>query len=138
MTKRLSIMKYFEIMGLQVFRADVEQIGYSERYMSDIKRDGSGDDLAVQEAKPRLKQPPQYKVILLNDDYTPMEFVVHILEVFFSMGREKATQIMMHVHTRGMGVCGVFTRDIAETKVEQVNQYSRENQHPLKCVMEEN
>lgn len=96
-----------------------------------------GDDLAVQEAQPKLKQPPQYKVILLNDDYTPMEFVVHILEVFFGMNREKATQIMLHVHTRGMGICGVFSRDVAETKVEQVNTYSRENMHPLKCVMEE-
>ena len=95
------------------------------------------DDLAVQEAQPKLKRPPLYKVLLLNDDYTPMEFVVHILESFFGMGREKATQIMLEVHTRGAGVCGVFTRDIAETKVAQVNDFSRENQHPLKCTMEE-
>lgn len=95
------------------------------------------DDLAVQEARPKLKRPPLYKVLLLNDDYTPMEFVVHILESFFGMGREKATQIMLEVHTRGAGVCGVFTRDIAETKVAQVNDFSRENQHPLKCTMEE-
>lgn len=95
------------------------------------------DDLALQEAKPKVKRPPEYKVMLLNDDFTPMEFVVHILESFFSMNREKATQIMLHVHTRGMGVCGIFSRDIAETKVELVNSYSRENSHPLKCVMEE-
>ncbi len=95
------------------------------------------DDLAVQEAQPKLKRPPLYKVLLLNDDYTPMEFVVHILESFFGMGREKATQVMLEVHTRGAGVCGVFTRDIAETKVAQVNDFSRENQHPLKCTMEE-
>lgn len=95
------------------------------------------DDLALQEAKPKVKRPPEYKVMLLNDDFTPMEFVVHILENFFSMNREKATQIMLHVHTRGMGVCGIFPRDIAETKVELVNSYSRENRHPLKCVMEE-
>jgi ATP-dependent Clp protease adaptor protein ClpS len=106
--------------------------------MSKYGTDNGGDDLAVEAAQPKLKQPPQYKVMLLNDDYTPMEFVVHILEVFFGMNREKATQIMLHVHTRGMGVCGVFSRDIAETKVDQVNSYSRENQHPLKCVMEEN
>lgn len=106
--------------------------------MSNTKRDNGGDDLAVEEAKPKLKQPAQYKVMLLNDDYTPMEFVVHILEAFFGMNREKATQVMLHVHTRGVGVCGVFSRDIAETKVEQVNGYARENQHPLKCVMEEN
>lgn len=95
------------------------------------------DDLAVQEARPQLKRPPLFKVVILNDDFTPMEFVVQVLESFFGMGREKATQVMLEVHTRGAGVCGVFTRDIAETKVAQVNEYSRENQHPLKCTMEE-
>jgi ATP-dependent Clp protease adaptor protein ClpS len=93
--------------------------------------------LTVQEDKPKLKRPPMYKVLLLNDDYTPMEFVVSVLEGFFGMTREKATQIMLHVHTRGVGVCGVFTRDIAETKVTQVNDYSRQHQHPLMCTMEE-
>jgi len=100
-------------------------------------RHNDDDGLALEEAKPKLKRPPQYKVLLLNDDFTPMEFVVHILEDFFSMNREKATQIMLNVHTKGMGVCGVYSRDIAETKVELVNSYARENQHPLKCVMEE-
>ncbi|MDT8404955.1 ATP-dependent Clp protease adapter ClpS [Sulfuriflexus sp.] len=95
------------------------------------------DDLALQESKPELKQPPQYKVLLLNDDYTPMEYVIYVLEGFFDMNREKATQIMLHVHTRGAGVCGIYTRDVAETKVELVNATSRENQHPLKCIMEE-
>lgn len=94
------------------------------------------DALAVQEAKPQTKRPPLFKVVLLNDDYTPMEFVVHILEQFFSMNREKATQIMLHVHTQGKGVCGVFTREVAETKVVQVNEYSRKHQHPLLCTME--
>jgi ATP-dependent Clp protease adaptor protein ClpS len=93
--------------------------------------------LSVQEIKPELKKPPMFKVLLLNDDYTPMEFVVLVLETFFRMGREKATQIMLHVHTRGVGVCGVYTRDIAETKVSQVNDFSRSNQHPLMCTMEE-
>jgi ATP-dependent Clp protease adaptor protein ClpS len=93
--------------------------------------------LSVQEAKPKLRKPPLYKVLLLNDDYTPMEFVVQVLETFFRMSREKATQVMLHVHTRGVGVCGVFTRDIAETKVSQVNDYSRSHQHPLMCTMEE-
>jgi ATP-dependent Clp protease adaptor protein ClpS len=93
--------------------------------------------LVVQESKPELKRPPMYKVLLVNDDYTPMEFVVHVLETFFRMSREKATQVMLHVHTRGVGVCGVFTRDIAETKVAQVNDFSRENHHPLLCTMEE-
>lgn len=97
----------------------------------------SDDGLALQEARPKLKRPPLFKVLLVNDDYTPMDFVVHILQDFFGMTKEKATQIMLHVHTRGVGVCGVFTRDIAETKVALVNQFARENQHPLKCTMEE-
>lgn len=103
------------------------------------KTDERSDDhgIAVQEAKPKLKRPPLYKVILLNDDYTPMEFVVHVLEYFFQMNREKATQVMLHVHTRGVGVCGVYTKDVAETKVSQVNEFSRANQHPLLCTMEE-
>jgi ATP-dependent Clp protease adaptor protein ClpS len=96
-----------------------------------------GSGLSVQESKPALKRPPMYKVLLLNDDYTPMEFVVLVLETFFRMDRERATQIMLHVHTRGVGVCGIFTRDIAETKVMQVNDYSRSHQHPLMCTMEE-
>jgi ATP-dependent Clp protease adaptor protein ClpS len=99
------------------------------------REDESG--LSVQEARPKLRRPPLYKVLLLNDDYTPMEFVVQVLETFFAMNREKATQIMLHVHTRGVGVCGVYTRDIAETKVLQVNDYSRSHQHPLMCTMEE-
>ena len=93
-------------------------------------------DIAVQEAKPKTKKPPLYKVILLNDDYTPMEFVVEVLEVFFRMTREQATHVMLTVHTKGKGVCGIYTRDIAATKMTQVNQYSRENQHPLLCEIE--
>lgn len=104
--------------------------------MSEETEDDFSDDLAVLEARPRLKRPPLYKVILINDDYTPMEFVVHILESFFSIDRENATRIMLEVHTRGMGVCGVFTREIAETKVAKVNNYSREHSHPLLCTME--
>lgn len=91
----------------------------------------------VQESKPELKRPPLYRVVLLNDDYTPMEFVVEVLERFFGMDRSRATQVMLHVHTRGKGVCGVYSRDIAETKVEQVNTFSRQHQHPLMCMMEE-
>ena len=93
--------------------------------------------LAVEEAKPRLKKPPLYRVVLLNDDYTPMEFVVEILERVFSMDRPKATQVMLEVHTRGKGVCGVFTYEIAETKVAQVCAYAEQHQHPLMCTMEE-
>ncbi|NEV61303.1 ATP-dependent Clp protease adapter ClpS [Thiorhodococcus minor] len=104
---------------------------------NDIPGEERESGLTVQEARPKLKRPPLYKVLLLNDDYTPMEFVVLVLEVFFGMNREKATQVMLHVHTRGVGVCGVFTKDIAETKVAQVNDYARSNQHPLMCTMEE-
>lgn len=95
------------------------------------------DELAVQDAQPKLKQPPRFKVLLLNDDFTPMDFVVLVLKSFFAMSEEKATQIMLHVHTRGVGVCGVFSRDVAETKVQQVNDFSRKHQHPLLCTMEE-
>ena len=85
----------------------------------------------------RVKPPPMFQVVLLNDDFTPMEFVVSVLQKFFGMGREQATQIMLKVHRDGRGVCGVFPRDIAATKVEQVSSYSRQHQHPLQCVMEE-
>ncbi|OGT20977.1 MAG: ATP-dependent Clp protease adapter ClpS [Gammaproteobacteria bacterium RBG_16_57_12] len=92
--------------------------------------------VAVKEAEPEIKRPPMYKVILLNDDYTPMDFVVHVLEKFFFMSRENATRIMLNVHTQGRGLCGVYSRDVAETKVAQVNNYSRQNKYPLLCVME--
>jgi ATP-dependent Clp protease adaptor protein ClpS len=103
---------------------------------SDDSAADSEGGLAVLPAKPKLKRPPMYKVVLLNDDYTPMDFVVEILETFFSMSREKATHIMLTVHVHGKAVCGIYTRDIAETKAAQVNQYSRENQHPLLCEIE--
>lgn len=92
--------------------------------------------LVPQEVKPQLKRPPLYKVILLNDDFTPMDFVVEILMEFFNMSLEKATQVMLQIHTQGIGVCGTFSKDVAETKVHMVNQYSRDHQHPLMCSME--
>ncbi|MHB1566634.1 MAG: ATP-dependent Clp protease adapter ClpS [Acidiferrobacter sp.] len=94
------------------------------------------DDLDVLETRPKTEKPPLYKVIILNDDYTPMEFVVLILERFFYKNRPEATRIMLHVHQRGMGVCGVYTREVAETKVRQVMIFSGENQHPLQCTLE--
>lgn len=106
------------------------------RAQQDDEGDERGTGVATETAKPKLKRPPLYKVILLNDDYTPMEFVVHVLEVFFAMNREKATQIMLTVHTQGSAVVGIFPRDIAETKSEQVNQYAQENQHPLVSKIE--
>ena len=96
----------------------------------------SGTGLVVEQSKPKLKKPPLYKVLLHNDDYTPMEFVVNLLMKFFQMPRSKAEQIMLHVHTRGIGVCGVFPREIAETKVRLVMDYAMENQHPLQCTMD--
>lgn len=86
--------------------------------------------------KPKTKKPSLYKVLILNDDYTPMEFVVHVLERFFNKGREEAVTIMLHIHQHGVGMCGVFTYEVAETKVTQVIDFAREHQHPLQCTME--
>ena len=99
--------------------------------------DGDGYDLAVEEARPKIDEPPLYRVVLINDDYTPMEFVVDILESIFSMERTRATQVMLEVHTRGKGICGVFNFEIAETKVAQVMGIALQHQHPLLCTMEE-
>lgn len=92
--------------------------------------------VATQEADPELKRPSMYRVVLMNDDYTPMDFVVAVLMMFFSMNQEQATQVMLAVHTQGKGVCGSFTRDVAETKAAIVNQYARDNNHPLLCEVE--
>ena len=104
-------------------------------------RDGSGvgngsGTAVLTRTKPRTKRPNLYRVLLLNDDYTPMEFVIHVLERFFNKDREAATMIMLHVHQNGVGECGVFTYEVAETKVTQVMDLARKNQHPLQCVME--
>ena len=93
--------------------------------------------LVVEESKPELKKPPLYQVVLLNDDFTPMEFVVEVLELIFGMDRQKATRIMLEVHTKGKGRCGVFTYEIAETKVAQVSSYAQQHQHPLLSTLEE-
>ena len=98
---------------------------------------GESSDLAVEEQRPIVKEPPLYRVVLLNDDYTPMEFVVEILETIFGMERTRATQVMLEVHTKGKGVCGVYNFEIAETKVAQVMGIAQQHQHPLLCTMEE-
>lgn len=98
--------------------------------------DDEGQTGIVTKTRPETKKPSLYKVLLLNDDYTPMEFVVHVLERFFSKGREEATRIMLHVHQKGVGICGVYTYEVAETKVTQVMDFARQNQHPLQCTME--
>ena len=90
----------------------------------------------VTKTRPKTKKPSLYKVLLLNDDYTPMEFVVHVLERFFNKGREDATRIMLHVHHKGVGICGVYTFEVAETKVTLVTDFARQHQHPLRCTME--
>jgi ATP-dependent Clp protease adaptor protein ClpS len=105
----------------------------------DGDRKGSGGNSGtgvVVKAKPKTKKPSMYKVLMLNDDYTPMEFVVHVLEAFFGKQREEATQIMLHVHRRGVGICGVYTYEVAESKVTQVIDYARRHQHPLQCTLE--
>jgi len=117
-----------------ILRADSQKL----RLMSEKtdRRSEHGPGLVLEEARPEVARPPLYQVILLNDDFTPMDFVVVVLETFFNLDRERATQVMLHVHTRGKGVCGVFTREVAETKVTQVNEFSRTHQHPLLCTME--
>ena len=100
--------------------------------------DDDGHGTAIDEAPPQLKRPPLYRVILLNDDYTPMEFVVRVLEMVFGLDRNTATRVMLEVHTKGKGVCGVYTFEIAETKVAQVTGLAQQHQHPLLCTMEEN
>jgi len=99
------------------------------------RRNDSGTDI-VTKTRTKTKKPSLYKVLLLNDDYTPMEFVVYILERFFNKGGEEATRIMLHVHQKGVGICGVYTYEVAETKVTQVMNFSRQHDHPLQCTME--
>ncbi len=96
------------------------------------------DDTVLEAQKAKVKPPPLFKVLLLNDDYTPMDFVVMVLQKFFSLSREQATQVMLKVHKEGAGVCGVYPRDVAASKVEQVTAYARQHQHPLRCMMEKN
>ena len=102
--------------------------------------DDSGDERrqtgVALKTRPKTKKPSMYKVLILNDDYTPMEFVVHILERFFNKNRQEATDIMLHVHRRGVGICGIFTYEVAETKVAQVMDFARANEQPLQCTME--
>ena len=98
---------------------------------------GGGSQVGVAtKTRAKAKKPSQYKVLMLNDDYTPMEFVVLVLKRFFSMDLEQATRVMLHVHQRGVGVCGIFTYEVAETKVNQVMDFARQNQHPLQCTLE--
>lgn len=105
----------------------------SQPYYSDQPEQHSDGQLLMLPEETELKPPPMYQVVMLNDDYTPMDFVVEVLEDFFAMNREQATQTMLQIHTRGQALCGIYTRDVAETKVMQVSQYARECEHPLQC-----
>ena len=125
-----------------------EHVGSACRVMSEVDdvvrmgpgQNGKGDDEGktgiVTKTRPKTKRPNLYKVLLLNDDYTPMEFVVLVLEQFFNKGREDAMRIMLHVHHKGVGICGVYTYEVAETKVTQVMDFARQHLHPLQCTME--
>ncbi len=123
-------------------KVEILKLPLSIEHIRSAAESGSGDpdfgegDVVIQQQKPKLKKPPLYKVVMLNDDYTPMEFVVETLERFFSMDRERATRIMLVVHTEGKATCGVYSKDVAETKAAQVNQYARDNEHPLLCEIE--
>jgi ATP-dependent Clp protease adaptor protein ClpS len=118
--------------------AYVSKSSFSPMLSGEREDDGQGDNgtAVVTKVKPKTKKPNLYRVLLLNDDYTPMEFVIHVLERFFNKGREDATHVMLHVHHNGVGECGIFTYEIAETKVTQVMDFARKHQHPLQCVME--
>jgi ATP-dependent Clp protease adaptor protein ClpS len=112
---------------------------FSPRMQDEDRNNGNGPGrgtAVITRTKPKLKKPSLYRVLILNDDYTPMEFVIHVLERFFQKNKEDATRIMLHVHNHGVGECGVFTYEVAESKMTQVMDYARQNQHPLQCVME--
>lgn len=126
---------------LNDIKAAFQQSGYVDWHLTPIMHDSTQEDhpdsdLAVKTAPPELKRPPLYAVVLLNDDYTPMDFVIEILQEFFAMNLDQATQVMLTVHYEGKGVAGVYPRDIAETKANQVNNYARSQGHPLLCQIE--
>lgn len=127
--------------AMDMIATDMMQERYSSRpplFMAGPdtnRRDGSGTAV-ITRTKPQAKRPSLYRVLLLNDDYTPMEFVVHVLQRFFNKNTDEANRIMLHVHHHGVGECGVFTYEVAETKVTQVMDFARKHQHPLQCVME--
>ena len=115
---------------MTLFAAMVEPV------MSDGPNGPGNDTGILTKTKTRTQRPPLYKVMLLNDDYTPMEFVIHVLKAFFQMDTDQATRVMLHVHQKGVGVCGIFTYEVAETKVTQVMDFAQKNQHPLQCTLE--
>ncbi len=125
-----------DVLGPQFRIKSIIKMADRDRKADDDGNDGSSGTGVATQVKPKTKKPSLYRVLLLNDDFTPMEFVVHVLERFFSKSGEQATRIMLHVHNHGVGECGVFTFEVAETKVTQVMDFARKHQHPLQCVME--
>ena len=131
-------------MAMQAERTETEmddRLGSWPVRLQGDDKDGDGNERGtsvITRTKPKTKRPSLYRVLLLNDDYTPMEFVIHVLERFFQKDHDAATRIMLHVHNHGVGECGVFTFEVAETKVTQVMDFARQHQHPLQCVMEKN
>ena len=121
---------------MRVWESDILPARLGPEDNGDNDDDSRHGTVTVTKTKPKVKRPSQYRVLILNDDYTPMEFVVHVLERFFQKSREDATRIMLHVHHHGVGECGVFTYEVAETKVTQVMDFARKHQHPLQCIME--
>jgi ATP-dependent Clp protease adaptor protein ClpS len=117
-------------------RASGQSEGEGEENGGHDDDDASIGTATISKPKSRTKTPPLYRVILMNDDFTPMDFVIHVIQKFFNKDSSEATRIMLQVHQKGAGICGTFSYEIAETKVHQVNQYARQNKHPLKCVME--
>jgi ATP-dependent Clp protease adaptor protein ClpS len=135
---QLSVLSDFLDRHLAVIPTTLARLNWFYNYGDMSTRNERPEQgVAVAEAVPKTKVPPLFRVVLINDDYTPMEFVVDVLERFFNMARHAATRIMLEVHTKGKGECGLFTHEIAETKVAQVTQYSREHQHPLLCTLEQ-
>lgn len=122
-------------LGAPMWKAADEEKGPPGNGADDGDGPGTGTGVVIK-AKPKTKKPSMYKVLMLNDDYTPMEFVVHVLERFFSKTHDEATQIMLHVHQKGVGLCGVYTYEVAETKISQVMDLARRSQHPLQCTLE--
>ena len=126
--------------SIEPYGAGLGGYGSIDVRLSDNDKRGGGTEGpntgVVVKARPKTRKPAMYKVLMLNDDYTPMEFVVHVLERFFNKDREAATQIMLHVHHHGIGECGIYTYEVAETKVTQVMDFARKHHHPLQCVME--
>ena len=132
-----SVSEQDHLVPVLTMTADHGRMASRPREPKDIGGGGSGTAV-ITRTKTQTKKPSLYRVLLLNDDYTPMEFVIHVLERFFNKTRDEATQIMLHVHNNGVGECGVFTYEVAETKVTNVMDFARKHTHPLQCVMEKN